>query len=351
MNSNAITFRIMGLAATVLLSSAATVHAWGEDGHAIVTHLAIDALPESMPAWIKTPEIRARLVYLSAEPDRWRGQNSPQVGHATYADHYIDEEHLHPYGLTLKTLPSFRREFTDLMAALRVKSPDKFEQRDIKKDTNYTKLSPGMLPYRIAESQWTIAASWTQLKTFEKYRDRVTQSMIDNARQNIVYHMGIISHFVGDGAQPLHLTEHHHGWVGPNPKGYTRDHGIHGYIDSGILRHHAISYDSLMSRRRPARAISTEKYWQDICSYLYETFEKMEPLYALEKSGKLNESEGKDFIEDRLLTGGAALAGVWVAAFEGAHIDQFRVNQLKEWDGRLPGRAAKAMPQSIKASR
>ncbi|MFQ5412048.1 MAG: hypothetical protein ACE5EC_07110, partial [Phycisphaerae bacterium] len=314
MNTERYPLPLAYLAVAMLFTPTATSYAWDEDGHAIVTHLAIDALPETMPAWIKTPEIRARLVYLSAEPDRWRGQNSPQVGHATYPDHYIDEELLHPFGLSLKTLPPFRREFTDLMAAQRATAPDKFDPRNTEKDANYTQLSPGMLPYRIVESQGLIAASWTQLKTYEKYRDRVTQSMIDNARRNIVYHMGILSHFAGDGAQPLHLTHHHHGWVGPNPKGYTRESGFHRYIDGDIIRHHAISYDSLMSRRRPARKISTTNEWDAIRAYLYESFEQMDPLYALEKSGKLTGPEGKRFSEDRLMTGGAALAGIWTAA-------------------------------------
>ncbi len=326
------------LAGLVLLVAAGVAGAWDEDGHAIVTYLAHDALPETMPAWLRTPQVRARLAYLSNEPDRWRGQRNPVLDHINNPDHYFDEEMAHPFGLSLKNLPRFRTEFSDLLASKRAASPEKYKPENGSEDEAYTKLSPGLLPYRIAELQWKIAAGWTQLKTYEKYRERVNDATIENARQNIVYHMGVLSHYVGDGAQPLHLTIHHHGWVGENPRGYTTDHGFHSFIDDGIIRHHAITYDDLAARARPAREVSTTQYWGDICSYLYSSFELVEPLYALEKSDRLRQQEGKTFIENRMLEGGAMLAGVWVAAYEGARIDEFRERRLLERYPKDPGR-------------
>jgi hypothetical protein len=140
--------------------------------------------------------------------------------------------------------------------------------------------------------------------------------------------MGVISHFVGDGSQPLHITRHHHGWVGPNPKGYTMEPSFHAYIDGGVIDLHNITKESLVPRARPPRPVSTKTYWPEICAYLEDTFKLMEPLYELEKTGDLERSAGKAFIEDRLLEGGAMLAGVWVAAYNGAHIDDYRVRQL-----------------------
>ena len=48
--------------------------------------------------------------------------------------------------------------------------------------------------------------------------------------------MGILAHFVGDAAQPLHTTKHHHGWKGDNPNGYTTENSIHAYIDGGVIK-------------------------------------------------------------------------------------------------------------------
>ncbi len=317
-------------ATCLLFLACSPAAAWDEDGHIIITRAAFVKLPETMPQWLRTAEVRARLEYLSAEPDRWRGQHNNHLDHINSPDHYIDEELLHPYGLSIKTLPLFRREFTDILATQRALHPEKFDPYDRTRDKSYTHLSPGLLPYRIAEVQWKIAASWTTLKTYEKHPDLVTKEMIDNARQNIVYHMGILSHYVGDGSQPLHTTEHHHGWVDPNPKGYTQEREFHQYIDGEIILLHGFTPDSVAKKALSPRTITQDGYWKEIGAYLYETYELVEPLYALEKSGALRGEAGKRFIEDRLLSAGSMLSGVWVSAFEGARIDDFRENQLKE---------------------
>ncbi len=332
------TFRAV-VAIALVGAVSAQARAWDEDGHAVVTLLAFDALPKDTPDWIKTPEVRARLVYLCTEPDRWRGQRSSVLNHINNPDHYIDDEELHDFGLSLEKLPLFRRQYTDMLARHRAMHPDKAEPRNTNKDKDYIALTPGLLPYRIAELQWKIAGGWTQLNTYEKYPDRVSQTMIDNARANIVYHMGILSHYVGDGAQPLHITIHHHGWKGPNPKGYTTDHNFHSYIDDEILRHHSINYDDLKDRALGARSVSVKNFWPDILGYLRETHGQIERLYAMEKTGKLQEATGKVFIENRLLAGGAALAGIWDAAYRGSTIDKFRVRRLQERYPKKPGRA------------
>lgn len=318
------------LAVTVLCVCAANskVCAWDEEGHAIVTRLAWEKLPPNMPEWLKDPRIRYRLEYLSSEPDRWRGQNSADLDHANNPEHYLDEEDLRDYGLSLKNLPPFRREFLDALANARAKDPALLKDYDRKRDKAYVYIIPGLLPYTIAELQWKLAASWTTLKTYEEHRDKVTEQMIDNARQNIVYQMGIISHFVGDGSQPLHLTRHHHGWAGDNPKGYTTDRGFHAYIDGGVINKHAITGDKLVQKAKAPRQVPADKHFRATCDYLLETFALVEPLYALEKSGALNQQEGKEFIESRLIEGGAMLSGIWIAAYDSAVIDQFRVRRL-----------------------
>lgn len=330
-----------------------TAVAWDEDGHAIVTLLAHDKLPADMPDWIRTPKVRARLVYLSAEPDRWRGQHNVHLDHINKPDHYLDVESLSDFGLSLKTLPLLRREFTDHLAVHRAEHPkNEYKGYGKGRDSDYVSAVPGLLPYEIAELQWTIAASWTQLKTYEEHADRVSPAMIENAKENIVYHMGILSHFVGDGSQPLHLTHHHNGWVGENPNGYTTDKGFHSFIDDGVLTLHRISYDDLIDRAKPARDVSTDNYWRDINAYLQETNDRVEALYALEKGGDLRKARGKQFIESQLIEGGAMLSGIWEAAYRGAHIDEFRVKRLNERYPKTPGQvqARKDDKTAVKAN-
>lgn len=319
----------MVFAGAVLVTSV-PAQSWDEEGHAIVTRMAWEKLPEDMPQWLKSPQVRYRLEYLSSEPDRWRGQNNDDLDHANSPNHYIDEEDLAPYGLTLMKLPPLRREFLDLMATERALHPEKFPRYDREKDKEYTNLVPGLLPYEIAELQWKLASSWTTLKTYEQQRSLVTDEMIDNARQNVIFYMGIISHFVGDGSQPLHITRHHHGWVGDNPKGYTRDRGFHAFIDGGVIALHELTRDNMAALAASPREISITNYWKDINSYLMETFSQLEPIYELEKSGELKKEKGKEFIQERLRAGGSMLSGVWVAAYRGAVIDKFRVDRLRE---------------------
>src|SRR5205823_2259673 len=46
---------------------------------------------------------------------------------------------------------------------------------------------------------------------------------------------GVLAHFAGDAAVPLHATRHHHGWVGPNPEGFTRAGEIHQWFESALV--------------------------------------------------------------------------------------------------------------------
>jgi hypothetical protein len=187
-----------------------------------------------------------------------------------------------------------------------------------------------LLPYRIGELQWQLAASWTTLKTYEEHPDLATPELVRQERENIVYVMGILSHYVGDGCQPLHTSEHHNGWTGPNPKGYRTERGIHEVIDSTLIERFGITPKSMAGRQKPPMVVTPKEYWKQICGYLDKTHDQVEPLYAMEKSGELYKEAGKRFIEDELLDGGAMLAGIWAAAREAAVIDEFRVNQLKK---------------------
>jgi len=318
----------------VIASAAARAIAWDEEGHVIVTRLAFQALPTSMPAWIRTPEVQARLEYLSAEPDRWRGANAVQLDHINKPDHYIDLEMLEPYGMTIDTMPQLRRQFTDALAEFRVKHPEVAKDYKPESDSDYVYRVPGLLPYSIAELHAKVVSSWSTLKTFEANRSAVTDEMMAAARDNIVYNMGILSHFIGDGAQPLHLTIHHNGWVGDNPRGFGTSKRFHSYIDGGVLKRHEFDRDHLPGPARPPAKVRHDKCWGDVAAYLKAGHAQMVPLYELEKSGDLQKDKGKAFIRDRLVEGGSMLAGMWVCAWETPVNDTFLDRKLK---GQLRG--------------
>ncbi len=79
--------------------------------------------------------------------------------------------------------------------------------------------------------------------------------------------------------------------------------------------------------------------------YLLASHDQVEPLYQLEKAGKLGNGhpgpdgvfvnndqpvppEGKAFIEGRLVTGGQMLAKLWVTAWKSAPPDTYLRTQL-----------------------
>lgn len=325
-------FRAAIALACVLALPAPIGLAWDETGHIIVTRVAVRALPPSMPEWLRTPEVQARLEYLSAEPDRWRGRKTSVLDHINNPDHFLDVEELTPYGLSMRNLPMLRREFLDHLAERRAREPERFGPYDRARDRDYTRRTPGLLPWTIIELQEKTASSWTTLKTFEAHRDRVTEAMIRNARENVVFHMGVLSHFVGDAVQPLHTTIHFNGWKGENPHGYTTSNRFHAYIDGDVIALHRITPEALAARARPPVQVpgrDPAQAWPRICEYIQRSFEQVEPLYALEKSGDLDRAPGKRFIEECLLEGGSMLAGIWVAAYDGTGTDSYLENKLQ----------------------
>src|SRR5207302_1091982 len=112
-----------------------------------------------------------------------------------------------------------------------------------------------------------------------------------------------------------------------NPNGYTARATFHAYIDGGVLLHHGITSASLWDRRRPATVIASDHVWETILEHIDRSNRCVEPLYKLEKSGELNATAGREFIEDRLLDGGAMLSSLWTAAFHHSAHD----NYLEGW--------------------
>lgn len=319
--------RLFAFSLIVILPCSAAL-AWGERGHAIVTRLAVAGTSPNLPPWVREPAVADRLVYLCAEPDRWRGTTVLQFAHINEPDHYLDVEMLTPYGLSLKTLPRFRGEYISRLASERALHPDRFRESS-GADPKMTKMTPGTLPYRIIEVYGELQSSWSTLRTLEEHADMAGPAMIASARERVVQAMGLMSHYVGDAAQPLHTTEHHHGWIGSNPSGYTKDRKFHSYIDDGVISLHNLRSDGLVRRRRDAIVIPVDNVWEATLEHIDRSFRQVEPLYKLEKSGELKQEAGRVFIEERLMDGGAMLAGLWTTAYQASKQDKYLVGWLK----------------------
>jgi hypothetical protein len=332
------------------LLAAPLARAWDYEGHRLVNELALASLPADFPAFVREPANAERVAFLAGEPDRWK--NVPDLpmrqSGGSWTDHFLDLEQIPWAGLDMNALPSFRYDFAVQFAAGRAAHADKFPPIDPTKDLDHTREWPGFAPWIITEYFERLRSAFSYLKVFEELG---TPEEVANARANAIYAMGLMGHYVGDCAQPLHTTVHHNGWVGDNPNGYSTWQGIHSWIDGGFINKAHLELGELAPRVTPAHliALNTRADGRDpmfvaVMDYLLGQFKLVEPLYQLEKAGKFSDEmehagkyhqdnrpvdpEGRAFIADQLLKGGEMLGSIWLTAWKEAVPDTFLRSQL-----------------------
>ncbi len=337
------------------------LQAWDYEGHRIVNRLGLASLPKDFPAFVHEAQAAERIAFLAGEPDRWRNVDPwlRQPG-ASWTDHFLDVEQLDWAGLDARTVPSLRLDFAQAFAAGRAAHADRFPVIDPAKNTDGVRQWPGFAPWAITEWTHKLRSAFACLKAFEEMGG--TPEEIRNARENAIYAMGILGHYVGDCAQPLHTTEHYNGWTGPNPEGYTTWRGMHSWSDSGFVNKAGIHYDGLKSRVKSAapkplgpRPDGRDPIFVAVMDWFLEQHAQVEVLYRLEKEGKLNNEqeklvrdqqfpgpvsdEGRALFEGQLLRGGSMLASLWATAWQSAPVDTYLRGQLAR-------RAASAKPRA-----
>ncbi|MDP1662038.1 MAG: hypothetical protein Q8L55_08995 [Phycisphaerales bacterium] len=337
------------LSIAVVALAAGTASAWDASGHRTVAWLALDALPADAPPFLKEQATRDAVTWNAAEPDRWRGEKNPFLMNGTYMDHYFDVEDLEEYGMTLQTLPMLRYRFVREITLARAKWPNGksgtskpyVERRDPTGQQEF----PGFAVYAICEQQARLTNQFKTWRMLKKLSDPDRDAQIKMAEANILSTMGVLAHFAGDTAQPLHTTKHHHGWAAgtPNPEGFTTDYGFHALIDGGLIRKFDIDYAACKAAQveKPAgpppeqamNAKDAASSWGYTISYLQRIHERVVPLYELEKSGKLFGPEGKAFIIMSLNDGGAALGAYYASAWAASEPTDKEVDDFIRYDG------------------
>lgn len=327
--------------------------AWDAHGHRVVTRLALDAFvaaagqatsgePTSpLPDWLISDHARSMIAYQSSEADRYRGTRSNYLAHENNPEHYLDVEDLENYGLTLETVPPLRAQYIAAMAVARHEHGDNIPPHNPKLNPSGDQEWPGFVVHAIMEQHAKLTSAMKTARTLEQLNDPKRAPQLEMARANVLTHMGHLSHFVGDTAQPLHTTKHHHGWVGDNPKGYTTDRGIHSYIDGKILDIHKLDYQSLKSSAKPAAAIDQVDPWKDVLAYLQRSHDEVEPLYMLKQTGDLELETGKVFIAERLTDAGSMLGAMYASAWALSMPTQKDLDDFVKYDGELDAEMAK----------
>ena len=268
--------RLLAAACAALAFAApANVFAWGATGHRIIGEAAMRALPASAPGFLRTPQAALDVGEYSREPDREKG-----AGRAYDSDrdpgHFLDlsDDGTVLGGPRLGALPPTRPEFERAMVAV---GQDNWKS--------------GYLPYSILDRYQQLAhdfAYWRVLAAAEAnpaWAAHKAWYAADRRRREgqILIAIGELSHFVGDGSQPLHLTVHFNGWGEfPNPNGYTTA-KVHGPYES----------DMVLARVKPeavAAAMIPPRPFQGpvdqrIADYLIGTSRQVIPFYEMEKAG------------------------------------------------------------------
>jgi hypothetical protein len=320
----------IGVVLVAGLTAVAECRAWDYEGHRLINQLALESLPANFPGFVFTPASRERVAFLAGEPDRWRNTTELPLRHCNVPDHYFDIDLLPLHELTASRLGPFRYEFVAELTLARAAHPQNFAPVDPKKDTDRTRAQVGFLPWTITEYQGKLRSAFSYLKEYEAAG---TPEEIVNAQQNVLYVMGVMGHFVGDGSQPLHTTKHHHGWVGKNPDLYSTNYSLHSWIDGGYLQQFEARPPALRRKLRPARLLSSGESFGPqtnlfplVIAYLLEQHRQVEPLYQLEKAGKLSgrelSEEGHNFITGQMLRAAQMLGDLWLTAWRQAPPDQ-----------------------------
>jgi hypothetical protein len=281
--------------------------AWGATGHELVSGVAIEKLPDSLPAFVRSPEAAAEIAVMGRELDRSKGSGRT---------HDAERDPGHSIALAddgsvlgavpLDKLPPTRREYDTL---LRAKGFDQYQAgylpfaildgwQQIRKDFAY---------WRAATKGVETAATPEERAWFEA--DRRLREMLT------LRDIGIWSHYDGDATQPMHVSVHVNGWGAyPNPEGYT-DKPIHAYFEGEFVKDNIVR-QAVLAEVPPWQPCNCS-IDEQIRSLLQTSLAQVGPLYALEKDGGFDKGNprGIAFVTARLAAGATAVRNMIVEAW------------------------------------
>ena len=296
-----------GAAGLVALAAAGSALAWGSSGHRMIGEAAVAALPPELPAFLREPASAAAIGELSREPDRSRG-----AGHAHDADrdpgHFVDGDDMGKIAgaVSLDALPPTREDYE---TALRGAGSDSWKM--------------GYLPYSIIGdwqqlskdfAYWRVDEAGARLAADPKHKAWLEADRLRRQAQVLV-DIGLLSHFVGDGSMPLHVSIHYNGWGPfPNPNNYTQD-KVHSPWEGPYVRQ--VVTPQALAAAMPAFQDCQCAIEQRVGAYLMSDSRTVVPFYELEKAGafKPGDPKGVQFTTERVAAGAAELRDEVVLAW------------------------------------
>jgi hypothetical protein len=309
------TFAAVLLSLTFVVPS--PVLAWGAAGHRMINNVAVRTLPDTVPAFVRTPAAIAEITTLGPEADKLKGAGKTWDGDFD-PGHYLDldDDGTIAGVLPLTQLPATREAYDTAIRKGRVVNgvaPDEY--------------SIGYVPYSIVEGYQQVAkdfAIWRVDAYAEKHAateaDRAYFATDRQLREALTLRdIGYWGHFVADSSQPLHVTVHFNGWGNyPNPQNYTQSNKIHAKFETGFVEKHA-SADALLPRVG-AYVASTVPIMSRVETYLAATNSNVAMVYKLEGAGAFDAAtpDAVNFTLDRLAAGAKMLRDLIADAYVAA---------------------------------
>ena len=312
----AITLSVLSLGVAAVAMPAG-VSAWGNTGHRLIGVAAMRALPDELPAFLRTPGAVAEVGELSREPDRTKGGGQPHDRERDTA-HFVDMDDearvMSAAGPSIDALPRLKSEYDAALAAAGIDVDD-----------------AGYLPYAIMDGYQQLVrdfATWRVLNAAEaRESDPGKRAWYREDRQRrealILRDMGYLSHYVGDGAQPHHTSIHYNGWSRdvPNPDGFTTSRQTHSLFEGAFTAR--VARLDRVELAMAAPRLDGFDLRARVPAYLKTTLAEVRPFYMLEKAGGFREidARGGAFANARLAAGAGELRDLFILAWRDAADD------------------------------
>jgi len=303
--------------ALAVAAAPAVVSAWGNTGHRLIGVAAVRALPDDLPAFLRTSAAATEVGELAREPDRWKGAGQPhdrERDTAHFVDMLDDGRIMVAGGPSIDALPELKHQYDAALIA-----------------AGSSVNEAGYLPYAIMDGYQQLVrdfAYWRVLNAIEAretdpgkrawYReDRMRREAL------ILRDMGVLGHYIGDGSQPHHTTIHYNGWDRntPNPEGFTTSRQTHGAFEGDFTGR--VARLDAVERGMTAPALEGFDLRARVPAYLKTTLAQVTPFYALEKAGGFAETDprGAAFVAARLSAGASELRDLIILAWRDAADD------------------------------
>ncbi len=317
---------------------------WGERGHVVVTDVAVELIRahqggDSAFAKLLTDK-RSQLAHLSNIPDiLWRNQDRT-IAALNAPTHYIDLDYLG--NITPETAPRNIKSLRNLVSEL-CKTPPQGYKCPIEKNQSDKSIEDvvGTAPLRIGQLYQKIVDQLKLAHTAQAESEK--KKAVD---QSLIY-LGLISHFIGDLANPMHTTRDYDGWE-------MKRGGLHSYFETEIVNAWNISLTSdVMSKalkKGRLKNFAKEQKFDPITNayqFSFESNKLLTKLFAWDKTDALrnvsSDERGmkikavrkdpdqviksgatRELIADRLSSGAHELASVWVKAWQEASSPNFK---------------------------